>query len=189
MKIDMPGATAPLGFFDPLGFTKGANAATLTKYRESELKHGRIAMLAVFGILTAEEFHPLYDGKLSGNPHDAWANVPQLAKIQIFLFCGFLEFVLNQVKKNENYKVLHSLHSLCTQNNSFQLQAGDFFGIGARAFNANDESWVDFQNRELNNGRLAMFAIIAILVHSQINGQGPLQAYLDNGGVPPGTFI
>ena len=101
----MPGATAPLGFFDPLGFTKGANAATLSKYREAEIKHGRVAMLAVFGILTAEKFHPLYDGKLSGNPLEAWANVPQLAKLQIFLFCGFLEFVFNQVKKNENYKV------------------------------------------------------------------------------------
>ena len=109
MKIDMPGATAPLGFFDPLGFTKGANAATLSKYREAEIKHGRVAMLAVFGILTAEKFHPLYDGKLSGNPLEAWANVPQLAKLQIFLFCGFLEFIFNQVKKNENYKVLHSL--------------------------------------------------------------------------------
>lgn len=105
MKVDMPGATAPLGFFDPLGFTKGANVATLSKYREAEIKHGRVAMLAVFGILTAEKFHPLYDGKLSGNPLDAWNNVPQLAKLQIFLFCGFLEFVFNQVKKNENYKV------------------------------------------------------------------------------------
>ena len=41
MKIDMPGSSAPLGFFDPLGFSKGASAATLTKYRESELKHGK----------------------------------------------------------------------------------------------------------------------------------------------------
>lgn len=39
------GDSLPLGFFDPLGFTKGASAATLTKYRESELKHGRTAMV------------------------------------------------------------------------------------------------------------------------------------------------
>lgn len=68
MKVDLVGSSAPLGFFDPLGFTKGADAATLTKYRESELKHGRTAMLAVLGWLTQERFHPLYDGKLSGNP-------------------------------------------------------------------------------------------------------------------------
>ena len=103
------GEVAPTGFFDPLGLSKGKDAATLKQYREAEIKHGRVAMLAVFGILTAEKFHPLYDGKLSGNPLEAWANVPQLAKLQIFLFCGFLEFIFNQVKKNENYKVLHSL--------------------------------------------------------------------------------
>ena len=32
------------------------------KYRESELNHGRIAMAAVFGILTQEKFHPFYCG-------------------------------------------------------------------------------------------------------------------------------
>jgi hypothetical protein len=45
MKIDLVGSSAPLGFFDPLGFTKGASAETLAKYRESELKHGRVAMV------------------------------------------------------------------------------------------------------------------------------------------------
>jgi hypothetical protein len=47
MKVDLVGSSAPLGFFDPLGFTKGADAATLTKYRESELKHGRTAMVCI----------------------------------------------------------------------------------------------------------------------------------------------
>jgi hypothetical protein len=41
---DMVGSSAPLGFFDPLGFSK-TDDATLLKYRESELKHGRVAML------------------------------------------------------------------------------------------------------------------------------------------------
>lgn len=35
MKLDLVGSSAPLGFFDPLGFTKGADAKTITKYRES----------------------------------------------------------------------------------------------------------------------------------------------------------
>jgi hypothetical protein len=33
--------------FDPLGFTKGQSIKTIKKWRESEVKHGRIAMLAV----------------------------------------------------------------------------------------------------------------------------------------------
>lgn len=48
---DMVGASAPLGFFDPMGFSKGP-AERLNAYRESELKHGRTAMLAVVGFLT-----------------------------------------------------------------------------------------------------------------------------------------
>lgn len=48
---DMVGASAPLGFFDPMGFSKGPEER-LNAYRESELKHGRTAMLAVVGFLT-----------------------------------------------------------------------------------------------------------------------------------------
>jgi hypothetical protein len=46
MKVDLVGSSAPLGFFDPLGLSKGADAAKLNKYRESELKHGRVAMVS-----------------------------------------------------------------------------------------------------------------------------------------------
>jgi hypothetical protein len=36
----MVGSSAPFKNFDPLGFAAKADAATLAKYRESELKHG-----------------------------------------------------------------------------------------------------------------------------------------------------
>lgn len=38
------------------------------RFREAELKHGRVAMLASAGMITADKFHPLFDGKLSSNP-------------------------------------------------------------------------------------------------------------------------
>ena len=43
----LPGALAPVGAFDPLGFAEKATDATLARYREAELAHGRVAMLAV----------------------------------------------------------------------------------------------------------------------------------------------
>jgi len=43
----IPGALAPVGIFDPLGFGAKADEATLKRYREAELTHGRVAMLAV----------------------------------------------------------------------------------------------------------------------------------------------
>jgi hypothetical protein len=99
MKVDLVGSSAPLGFFDPLGFSKGASEETMKKYRESELKHGRVAMLAVFGVLTAEKFHPLYDGKLSSNPLEAFMQTPPLAFVQIVVFCGIVEYVLQNAAK------------------------------------------------------------------------------------------
>jgi hypothetical protein len=51
-----PGVIAPTGFWDPLGLAKDIDATTFTKYRTAELKHGRVAMLAVIGYLAAESF-------------------------------------------------------------------------------------------------------------------------------------
>lgn len=45
------GATAPLGYFDPLGLTKDGNKEQFDRLRYVELKHGRVAMLAVVGYL------------------------------------------------------------------------------------------------------------------------------------------
>merc|ERR1712014_511474 len=55
---EMAGITAPLGFFDPLGFSKKGNIAV---FRNAELKHGRICMLAVLGQIVSEKFHPFFD--------------------------------------------------------------------------------------------------------------------------------
>ena len=43
------GAQMPLGYFDPIGLMKDADEETFNFYRNVELKHGRIAMMAVLG--------------------------------------------------------------------------------------------------------------------------------------------
>merc|ERR1712094_103507 len=64
----LPGITEPLGFFDPLGLCSGINAekpvteGKVRFYREVELKHCRVAMLAALGYPIAEQFHPLFGG-------------------------------------------------------------------------------------------------------------------------------
>lgn len=159
MKIDgMAGDCPPLGFFDPLGFSKNADAATLAKYRESELKHGRVAMLAVLGYLTQERFHPFFDGKLSANPIKAFWEMPPLGAVQIIAFVGLLEYTGDAVAKaSPDYK------------------PGDYLGIGPRVQDPNDSNWVGIQTRELNNGRLAMFAILGEITHSCITGVGAFE--------------
>ena len=58
----LPGIAGPLNFFDPLGFCseEGISEGKIRFYREVELKHCRVAMLAAFGFPVAEQFHPLF---------------------------------------------------------------------------------------------------------------------------------
>ena len=63
----LPGALAPFGDgFDPLGLAKDCSLNEMKRYREAEVTHGRVAMLAVLGFLVAESFHPLFGGEITG---------------------------------------------------------------------------------------------------------------------------
>merc|ERR1712187_685816 len=61
-KEEMAGATGPFGFWDTWGLTNEAQSSTLYLWREAELKHGRVTMLAQLGVYAAEKFHPLFGG-------------------------------------------------------------------------------------------------------------------------------
>ena len=51
----LPGAPFPDGkVWDPLGLSDGADPTDIKKWREAEIKHGRVAMLAAVGVLVAE---------------------------------------------------------------------------------------------------------------------------------------
>jgi len=162
---DMVGSSAPLGFFDPLGLSNKASPETLAKYRESELKHGRVAMLAVLGYLSAENWHPLYDGQLyNGNPLDSIKDMPTSGVLQIFAFCAFLEWILGDVQKNN------------------KMPPGEFYGISARIADKDAPAWKDFQTRELNNGRAAMIGIIGEFAHTILNGKGAIAGTMSVNG-------
>ena len=46
----------PVGFWDPLGFTKTDDAASFRRRRYVELKHGRVAMFACLGYIVPEYY-------------------------------------------------------------------------------------------------------------------------------------
>merc|ERR1719224_289381 len=58
----LPGGNNILGEFDPLNLLEGKSKLEVYKYREAELTHGRVAMLASLGFLVQEKFHPLFSG-------------------------------------------------------------------------------------------------------------------------------
>merc|ERR1739847_126335 len=48
------GVQAPTGFWDPMGFAKDGSEENFKRRRASEIKHGRISMLACMGYITPE---------------------------------------------------------------------------------------------------------------------------------------
>merc|ERR1711990_981188 len=74
----LPGVTGPLGFFDPLGFCSADDITEgkIKFYREVELKHGRVGMLASLGFLVGENFHPLFGGDIDVPAYLAFQQTP-----------------------------------------------------------------------------------------------------------------
>ena len=149
------GATSPLGYFDPLGLSTGKTLEQMTSYREAELKHGRAAMAAcLHWVLVPYGFHPLAKSchvSHPENPLKSLAEVRPAGWLQIFIFVGFLEFLGLQIKKNPTYK------------------AGDLLGA-SELVDDTDAGWVDYQQKELNNGRLAMVAIMGFWIQNLLFG-------------------
>ena len=146
-KDDMVvGITPPVGFFDPLGFSRGKDDATMALYREAELKHGRVAMAACLGwYLNAGGVHPAFNSALSNDPLKAAQELPLVGWLQFVLGCGAIEWLAQQIKERPGY------------------QSGDLLGAAYWVDNS-DEGWVSYQNNEINNGRLAMLAFMGIFV-------------------------
>merc|ERR1739845_319850 len=99
------GVQAPVGLWDPLGFTSDGDEASFRRRRSVEIKHGRICMLATMGYITPE-----ITGKLPGylspstglkfedipNGLAAISKVPAAGWGQIVAYCAFCELSQEQ---------------------------------------------------------------------------------------------
>merc|ERR1712050_741759 len=68
------GVQAPVGFWDPVGLASDGDAAVFKRRRETELKHGRVCMLACIGYIAPYYF--TWPGFLSPKQGLAFADVP-----------------------------------------------------------------------------------------------------------------
>ncbi len=157
------GAQEPLGFWDPLNLVYEQDQERFDRLRYVELKHGRIAMLAVTGHITTTSGARLagdidYSGTSFASIKTGIAglsDIPQGGLIQIIAFIGFLElFVMKDVKGNGQFP-------------------GDFrngFDFGWDKYT--EEEKLEKRAIELNNGRAAQMGILGLMVHEQL-GQDP----------------
>jgi hypothetical protein len=168
---DLPGALAPVGFFDPLGFAEKADEPTLKRYREAELTHGRVAMLAVVGFLVGEAVESktfLFNGEITGPAISHLAQVNPI--LWIFLGAGIAKAETQRAEIGwvQPKDVPFDKPGLLRDT----YVPGDigFDPLGLKPSDA--EELKTMQTKELQNGRLAMLAAAGFLAQELVDGKG-----------------
>merc|ERR1719401_3371322 len=182
------GVQAPVGFWDPAGFCQDGDAAKFKRRRATELKHGRVSMLACIGYITPELFK--LPGYLSPTMRVNFADIPNglgaIAKVpaagwaQIAAWCAFCEVSQKQAPGTPAYE------------GNFGFKAIP----ESIVFNPADPAQRRKKlNAELANGRLAMMAIMGMFFQDGLTGSAwgdwalytasPLRAFENELGVQP----
>jgi len=169
--------------FDPLGLAAKCEKF-LPWFREAELKHGRIAMLAWVGLVVPEFVRipgpdACYGAKTVVEAHNACAGDPYFPFIidatdfynkdghqvgplfQVFAFCGVVE-MLTTFAKTAN---VSNKPGLTLEN------AGDY-RLGANFLPQDEAKVKEMKLKELKNGRLAMLAFGGAITQATLTGNG-----------------
>lgn len=141
--------------FDPVGLSRiEGEYINLNWMREAELKHGRVCMLGVVGLIVP------YFVRLGGpyyseaNPILAAAKVPPAAWAQILLLIGLLEFYGNAGKM--------------TMGDMFSDSSRVPGNIGFDPLHMKGDAQLEL--KELKNGRLAMLAFGGMISQLLLTG-------------------
>jgi len=162
---DMSGVTGPLGFFDPLGFSTDCSAGKLLFYREVELKHGRVAMLAALGFLVGERFHPLFGGNIDVPSYIAFQQTP----LQSFWPAVAVAVAIPEIFSVQTFEEPNLESKLWTIRR--EHLSGDF-AFDPHGLKPKDpKEFKEMQTKELNNGRLAMIAAAGMIAQELATGQ------------------
>jgi hypothetical protein len=178
------GVVAPLGFWDPWGLSAPLSEGTLLFYREAEIKHGRVCMLATLGILVMEKYHPLFGGNIdvaavkvfqAGDLATFWP----IAFFQFLVAAGFEEFRTSlPTLEGRAFSGMKAWQGDKSQGSAADLLSakggripGDlgFVPLGIKP--KKEADLIAMQNKEILNGRLAMIALAGIVAQEMVTGQ------------------
>jgi len=195
MDIDGLKATAKdlnpvIGFYDPLNLSGGefwgdSNAATIGFLRESEIKHGRVAMAGFVGyIIHANDIRFPWkpftadDVPTGLSPQALWDAIPEIAKWQIILTIGFFEFWRENSYILSQDGATHYMRggkpgyfpTFDQLPHPVPFNLFDPFGF---TNSASPEKKAKSLLAEVNNGRLAMLGLMGFLSESKLSGSVP----------------
>jgi hypothetical protein len=170
----MVGAIAPFGLFDPLGFAEKADENTLKRYREAELTHGRVGMLAVIGFLVGEKVEGssfLFDASISGPAINHLAQVPSP-------FWGVLAIGIAKLELDRaQYGWVPPRDAGDVGMLRDDYAPGDI-GFDPLGLKPDDMDELEtLQSKELSNGRLAMLAAVGFMGQELVDGKGILEHF------------
>merc|ERR1711972_794821 len=152
---DMPGVSGPLGFWDPAGFAK--DEESFNKYRQAEIKHGRVCMSSSLGMLVADKFHPIFDN---------WNDEPFVSSMA----SHFSE----TATKNfwPAFWIMTAGHEFATTFKDYEGKEEFDYGFDPLNLRPEDpEKEKEYKTMELNHGRWAMFCAAGIIAQELVTGQ------------------
>jgi len=173
----LPGALAPVGEFDPLGLSKDLSLQEIKRYREAEVTHGRVAMMATVGYLVAEPFHPLFGGQVTG---PANSHLGQVQEVAPFFFVWLVTSIAaaelgrsligwekptDALVKNQEVEGKTWLSKL---NDDYYPGDIGFDPLGLKPSDATE--YAEMQTKELQHGRLAMLGAMGMIAQEQVTG-------------------
>ncbi|CAE7355683.1 unnamed protein product [Symbiodinium natans] len=157
------GACPPLGYWDPFGMMAFQDEEKFRRNRELELKHGRICMAATIGMIVPDLFgrfggylSPSAGIKFSDIPCtiEAIYKVPTFGWLQIFALAGAIEAKNQAFPENYGYPPFWGkINTLEPEEKQKKLLA------------------------EINNGRLAMVAMAAMVAQNGATGQSLVEQF------------
>jgi len=161
----LPGAVAPTGYFDPLGFAQpGITLNEVKRNREAEVMHGRVAMLASVGYLVGESFPSPFG--IAGPANDQLQQMPAPAFALLTVAIAAAELkraTIGWVEPDfgDWSKTLWKL-----RDNYYPGDVG-FDPLGLKP--TDPKAFADMQTRELQNGRLAMIGVAGMCAQEIFN--------------------
>lgn len=160
----LPGVTAPFpNIFDPFNFLGNASSVDdVKRWRESEIVHGRVSMLAALGFITQEQ---IIDFPTLPFPHVEGAAITHFQQVESkgAIFWEPLVFAIGLA---EAYRV--GLGWATPTSSNFnklkdEYEPGNLGFDPLGLYPSDPAAQKELQTKELNNGRLAMIAIAAFV--------------------------